>query len=381
MMDERDLRQRIEVLRFVLVAGLVLLHYGAFPGSDLSPFRGFQPSAHPVATFVNAFVLFFFLSAVPLLSAISGWLFFKDFRHAPLFYMARVRARAKSVLLPMVLWNLMVLAAFVAASVFTSDPRILGIIAYDVANLTVTDVANALFGITRHPVNFQFWFLRDLFLTILVSPLLGLALRHAPVVGAVLLGMVWFFGFDLWIFFRTDVLFFFYMGGLLQVRRTDVTRPAPRLGLALLGLFVLLAAARTIGPYGVAEDSPLGVVLFDYGSRLMRAVGVVALWLVSPVILSFPIGQAMARLGAVAFFLHAFHWPVNQFIKHALDLLLPAGGDAVMLFNYTATALLTVLLTVFVARRLNRIWPSFYDVLSGGRAQGLSTRRQAVPTA
>lgn len=378
-MRQDGIRDRIELLRFVLVAGLVMLHYGPLPGSDLSPFRGWHPGANPVATFANAFVLFFFLSAVPLLSAISGWLFFKNFTPSASFYLGRLRARSRSILLPMALWNVLVLGGFLVAGLLVTDGRVLSIIAYDVTSLSLKDVINAVFGVTQHPVNFQFWFLRDLFLTILLAPVLGLALRHAPVAGAVFLGVVWLAGFDLWIFFRTDVLFFFYMGGLLQVRKVPVAYPAPKLGFALLAVFILLVAARTVGPAFIPESSGAGVLLFDYGSRLMRAVGVISLWLVAPVVTSTPVGQALARFGAVAFFLHAFHWPVNQFVKHGLATLLPPQGDGAMLANYAVTGLLTVLLAILAARVLGQLWPTLYDVLSGGRARANPTTARVVP--
>ena len=37
-----------------------------------------------------------------------------------------------------------------------------------------------------------------------------------------ILGLVWLIGFDLWIFFRTDVVFFFYAGGLLRMYKAPL---------------------------------------------------------------------------------------------------------------------------------------------------------------
>ncbi|HXV26367.1 MAG TPA: hypothetical protein VED46_19200, partial [Alphaproteobacteria bacterium] len=62
----RELSQTIGFARITLIVGLVFLHYESFPNSRVSPFRGFDPLEHQVATFVNSFVLFFFFSVVPL---------------------------------------------------------------------------------------------------------------------------------------------------------------------------------------------------------------------------------------------------------------------------------------------------------------------------
>jgi len=376
-MDETT-RQRIEMLRFLLIVGLVFLHYGNFPSSDLSPFRGFQTTGHPVATFVNASVLFFFLSAVPLLSMISGYLFFKNWNRTSLvFFGHRISARTRSIFLPMFAWNAITLCLFVAMALVAPDLKARGIVSYDIASLDATATINALVGVTRHPLNFHFWFLRDLFLTVLLSPLLGLALRHAPVFGAVALGAAWFVDFTFGIFFRTDVLFFFYLGGLLRLANWNIGFDAPRLALASMALYMLLVGLRTIGPWYIPEDGDLGIALFEYGTRLMRLLGVVAVWTTAPFVLNTRFGRAAAGLGSVAFFLYAMHWPLNQFIKRGLTVIAPGQDDVTMLTNYLAASLLTIAVTVVAARLLDASAPRLFDFLSGGRSGIVGVRRPA----
>src|SRR4051794_6097888 len=74
---EQQLAITINFARITLIVGLVFLHYESFPNVGVSPFRGLAiGSPHPIAFFINSFVLFFFFAVVPLLSMISGWLFF-----------------------------------------------------------------------------------------------------------------------------------------------------------------------------------------------------------------------------------------------------------------------------------------------------------------
>ena len=75
-LSKAQLSQIISFSRITLIVGLVFLHYEKFPNSRNNPFRGMDIEAFQVATFVNSFVLFFFFAVVPLLSMISGWLFF-----------------------------------------------------------------------------------------------------------------------------------------------------------------------------------------------------------------------------------------------------------------------------------------------------------------
>lgn len=375
-----ELSKRIDMLRFTLVVGLVLLHYGAYPDSELSPFQGLQPTPHPAAAFVNSFVLFFFLCAVPVLSAISGWLFFKHLEPSARFFGRRIKARARSILLPMTIWNAAVLGAFVAAGALLRDPRVSAMAAYDVTGLDATATVNAIVGVTRYPIAYQLWFLHDLMLTVIFAPLLWLALRFAALGGAVALALVWFLDYDVPLFFRTDVLLFFYAGAFAQVRALPIARPAPQLGPALLAVFIVLVGARAIGPYFIAEQSPAGVVLFDYGTRLMRIVGAAAVWLCSALLVDTRVGNALCRCGPVAFFLYAAHWPLNQVFKHGLDALMPVRNDLTLLINYALTGALTVAATILAARALNAVLPSVYDVLSGGRS-AMWSLRCAAPTA
>ncbi len=365
---------RIDLLRFLLIVGLVFLHYGSFPGSEASPFAGFRWSEHPVATFVNSFNLFVFLSAVPLLSMISGWLFFKRTDFTLAFYLGLFRRRARSILLPMVTWNLLILALFLGIHAVDRNSDLLDIVGYDMSDLGPQAIVNALLGITRHPINFQFWFLRDLLLTILVSPLLGVALRRLPVLGLLFLFAVWIGDFTLGIFFRTDVVFFFYLGGYIRVHEVRLPEFSPRVTVLLVLFFALAAGARTLAPLFLDTESPDVAFLLGIATRLMRIVGVLSLWAVAPFLLPTSLGRLLVRLGPLAFFLHALHWPLNQFIKLALASLIPGDGSAVLLLNYFLTSFLAISAAVLLAMAMARHCPVVFDHLSGGRS-GLFANR------
>ncbi len=364
---EASLSRAIEVSRVALVIGLVFLHYFSFPNVAASPFTGVDPHHHPVATFVNSFVLFFFFSAVPLLSAISGWLFFAFEGDARTAMAARVRKRAGSLLAPLVAWNLLTVLLVVALWRAAPTSGLLGQFGFDPATVGVFGVVDAVFGITRLPIALQFWFVRDLFLSVLASPLLWLLLRHAPFGGAVLLGAAWLAEFTFGgLFIRTDVLFFFYLGALVQTRGFD-----PRIGwnatLWLLGSYLALMALRTLAPLAVDMDAPEQRALVDLATRLARPLGVAACWGLCLRLAALPSGEALARWGGAAFFLHAAHYPLIALVKFALWKAVPAETDAWMLAHYVGSVSATVLLCAVAAVALFRLWPALYAFPAGGR--------------
>ena len=117
---ERGLAQTINFARISLIVGQVFLHYESFPNARISPFRGVDPQQNQVATYLQSFVLFFFFSVVPLLSMISGWLFFSFRDDAGTALRSRIRRRFVSLYLPLIFWNALFLAALLL--LFHADP-------------------------------------------------------------------------------------------------------------------------------------------------------------------------------------------------------------------------------------------------------------------
>ena len=106
---------------------LVFLHYGGVYGSDVSPFRGYVGQELPVASILISFILFVGFTAVPAMSAISGYLFFQGAsRDNPPDFMRKIGRRATSLALPFLIWS-----TFFAAAAFLVHLRWPGMFAND----------------------------------------------------------------------------------------------------------------------------------------------------------------------------------------------------------------------------------------------------------
>ncbi len=363
---EADLSRAISVARIVLIAGLVFLHFGAFPSATVSPFDGMNPAIHPVATFVNSFVLFFFFSAVPLLSMVSGWLYFTfDDAQAAGALRERITRRLGSLYLPLVFWNALYLFLAVLLLAFWPGSPVLGEFNIDPLESRPARFFNAVFAITHHPIAFQFWFVRDLLVTVLISPLLWFALRHAPYIGAAALGLSWLAGNDLGIFFRADVALFFYLGGLVRMRRLPL-EIGPRAGTILLMIYIVLVALRAMAP-AFMDITPNRPELLDVATRAMRLIGVLACWSVVCRLAATASGRNIARYGGLSFFLFATHFPMIAAAKHLLWPLLPVQNDFWMIVHYVTSVALTVLVGLSLAMVFARFAPKIFALMNGGR--------------
>lgn len=361
-----QIARTISFARISLIVGLVFLHYQAFPNSDVSPFDGIDLDRNPVATFINSFVLFFFFSVVPLLSMVSGWLFFAfDAEGAGASLRKRIRRRVSSLYLPLVVWNGLFLAVLALLYVNAPTNALLGEINLHFSRATVADYLNAVFGVTRHPIAFQFWFVRDLFVTMLVSPILWLSLRHVPYLGMALLGAAWLAGSGLGLFFRTDVAFFFYLGGFIRMRGIAL-HIGPRVAWALLGGYVVLVALRALAP-ALLDLSDGRPPLLTAATRAMRLIGVVACWGIFLQLACTRFGRFVAGYGGLAFFLHAMHFPLIAEVKIRLWQLMPAHTDGWLLIHFLASVVLTVGLCMTAGLLLTRWAPGAFALMNGGR--------------
>lgn len=366
-LSNHAMSQTISFSRIVLIVGLVFLHYQEYPDLDVSPFTGMDTGAHRLATFVNSFALFFFFSVVPLLSMVSGWLFFSfDAGNAGPSLRHRIRRRFVSLYLPVVCWDLLFLLILVALFLWNPGYALFNDINIHFGRAGVLDYLNAIFGITRHPVGFQFWFVRDLFVTALISPLLWLSLKRTPYFGMAILGAAWMAGSGLFIFFRTDVVFFFYLGAFLRIRRIPLHMGSVT-AWSLMALYLAAVTLRTVAPVliDLSGDRPIFLTL---ATRSMRLLGVVACWGVFLQLAGTRAGAVVARFGGLAFFLHSAHYPLIAEVKIVLSRFLPAPTDGWLIAHYVVSVAITVAIGMSAGLLLARQAPRVFALMNGGRS-------------
>jgi hypothetical protein len=357
-------RKRISYLRLVLVLALVFLHYGGVYGSDISPFRGYVGQELPVASILISFILFVGFTAVPAMSAISGYLFFQGAsRDVPPDFMRKIGRRATSLALPFLIWS-----TFFAAAAFLVHLRWPGMFANEFSTAyrgTLRIVADAVFSYSRPPVAFQLWFVHDLILTVLVSPVVWLLVGRAPWLTIAALVPLWIADFDFGIFNRLDVLVFFCFGAACALHgwRPDLPR---RLILPFFGLFLLVVLARTVAPWLLGRASGLDI---DIATAAMRVLGAVAVWNAAALVLSGAFADWVLRNSYMAFFIHCAHYPPILFLKLGLATMIDPTRDLDQILLYLATVGITIIGLVWLGDQLGRRWPAFFRVVSGGRVR------------
>src|SRR5262249_54086929 len=120
-LSKAEISLTIDVARVLLLTSLVFVHYGFFPNAPKGAVLGFDPHVHPVATFVKSFISLLALGLIPLLSAVSGWLFFAMKGPPWPQIWRRIRGRARSLYGLLVFWCALYLA--VLCVIWQIDPH------------------------------------------------------------------------------------------------------------------------------------------------------------------------------------------------------------------------------------------------------------------
>jgi len=296
-------------------------------------------------------------SSVPLLSVVSGWLVGPSLaRRGARAFLA---GKARTVLVPMLAWNAI-------AIVMVSGAAWLGWL-YAPQPTSWAWLANELTGlVSPNEINVQMPFLRDLFLCLLIAPLL--VRQNDRTLGAVAIAaLAWSLAPPVIpLLQRPSILGFFVLGML--VRRRDL---AARLGnwpfaLILTPYLVMAAAKIWLELYGEDKGwvSPLSMACVDLA---MRAATALCFWAIAWRLAQTRAGTALLRLEPAMFLLFCCHLILIWCAGPAIGALTgPLGSPLYPLFLLAQPAL-ALGATLVLGKALSAISPPLARLLSGGR--------------
>lgn len=356
---DANVSSRINLMRIVLISGIVFVHIPSDAAS--SPYDGTYGAFDWIRVFLTEAL---FRVGVPCLSAISGYLLFRSGQEN-FSYAKTVRTKAQTVFLPFLLWNCGFLAAIIlATSIGVGDGYL-----PDPLSASGRDLMTQVLAVEDFPVNVPLYFLRDLFVCILLSPILAWLISRAPILTlTVLLAVALIPELEIYIVLKRSILFSFSLGIFIALQQFDLKaldRFAP------VGVFLLLATSALLATaiFFTGPSLPDWVQFFR---NALAIVGAVGFWLLSAPLIKTQIGQRLAKTGSLSFWIFCAHYPLLVFLW-----ILWGKTDASFypLFFVLSFALLFPILALS-NRVCRKNFPRLYAILTGGR-----TKRSTSPTA
>ncbi len=341
----------ISIARVVCILGVVYVHaWTGLSGHDLEQLRGTRQE-----DLRWVLMEIFGHSAVPLLGLISGWLVCGSSRTR--HWASHVRRKARTILLPMLIWNAVAIVLVSGAAMLFHLPAPMP--------QSAEWFVQELFIVTRNPdINVQMPFLRDLFLCMVIAPLLvrlptGLLMLVAG--GALACQLA---GLGPPILMRPSILFFFTIGmaarrGAWAERIAAMPFPVAAAPFALLMAVQLFALLRLGG-----DQSSLAMAALDMAVRMVAAL---FFWRLAWALANSPARGVLLRIEPYAFLLFCAHLILIWLGGPVLGLLFGTLGSPLYPAYLIAQPFLVLVAAILIGSLLGRSVPGAAKLLSGGR--------------
>lgn len=339
-------------MRIVLISGIVFVH---IPFSDQSsPFIGAYGAFDWLRVFLAEAL---FRVGVPALSAISGYLLFRGGMEN-FSYLKTVRTKSKTVLLPFLLWNgLFFLAILLALGVGLGEGYV-----PSPWQASVRELMTQLFAAEDFPVNVPLYFLRDLFICILLSPLLAWLIIRAPLVTlATLLIIAVIPDGSVYIVLKRSILFSFSLGIYIGLNKIDL-RALDRFASLGTTLLLLSCAALATIIYMTGPSLPGWV---QFLRNTLAIFGALGFWLLSARLIETQIGQRLSKTGSLSFWIFCAHYPLLIF------MWIVWGKAGISFYPVFFVLSLVVLFPFLIVSNdlCRKITPRLYGVMTGARTK------------
>lgn len=353
--------QRLALLRFPLIVCVVFIHAAEtsvhFQGESLD-----LAQVSFAVSFVRNLVSHCLASAaVPLFFLISGYLFFQGFEWSWPGYRAKLASRVQTLLIPFLFWNMLTLLLWTLGQNWPVTQHLFSGSHQELPNLSWREGAAAVLGIGRAPVAYQFWFVRDLMVLVLLVPLIAWLLRGRWL-GVLLVATLFVCrSLDLWWLPSpsSEASAFFCLGAFLAQRR--------------ISPFVLdgwAAACMLAYPLALLADA---LILTRQGEltalhKLVIFMGpLFFLCLSANVRRREALCRALLGLSPAAFFVFAAHEPLLMLSRKMVYKLWAPQADWAVLGLYFAVPISVIAVLLLVRKGLVRWAPNFTSVVTGGR--------------
>ena len=229
-----------------------------------------------------------------------------------------------------------------------------------IANFSSIDYLNAVFGIGRSPIAYQFWFIRDLMLLVLLVPIIGYLNKVAALPFLLILFLMWFFGG--WPFYSPSVeaTLFFSTGCYLGYVGRDLFT-LDRYGHVAVVLFTLTAILAALALQFDHND-------YFYVYKVSMVFGVPAALYATKLVVSRPkIRNILLSLGQASFFVFAAHEPLLTIGRKLAYKIIQPDSSYWVLLVYFLEPTCVIIIFVVIYRFLSTHLVNFTRVITGGR--------------
>jgi fucose 4-O-acetylase-like acetyltransferase len=294
--------------------------------------------------------------AVPLFFLISGFLFHLTLNFSLTGIIDKYKKRVKSLLIPYLFWSVFGVFIFLLLQAFPFSRFFFTrglIIDYSFLKLMRT--------IFLDPIPYQFWFIRDLILLVLLSPLIAYLTKSTKGLWILVLIFLWYQSPASFGCFSNESLLFFTIGGHVALNKSAQFLSPIRSKRFLIYLTVCWICIVSITSYLLTFIPAEKITIaLDHTGVL---IGILSVWLLYDSLFHAEINYA---LFGYTFIIFALHEPLLTIIVKGLFYVCGKTTSST-LFIYLFAPLITILICLLCGVIWKRSAPRLYDFATGGR--------------
>lgn len=354
---------RIDIARVICIFFMVYSH--------VNPIQlEFAPDLYGIRLFDYArwwLVTVFSMASVALLSAISGYLVVSSLKRYE--YADFVWRRIKGLVVPLILWNLVFIVFFLGADIIKP-----GNSADTLGPLSLQRLPDLLIGITTDPANIPVGFFRDVFVCMLVAPLIITAMRKGTLMMAGLVILFYIVGLYSPFLLRPNLIVFFaigmYFAGQPDLPKISASVSAISWAITLALGLVIVQLKFADPALGVPGSDPV----IDVARVAIRFPAIIAFWSLVVGLSKLRFGRELTPLNSYMFFTFCAHTMILPVLWTIWQVAFEGYYHPAYPIFFLASPVAVFAIAILGAKAMNQLTPNLFKVMNGGRRLQLPDR-------
>jgi peptidoglycan/LPS O-acetylase OafA/YrhL len=295
-------------------------------------------------------------TGVPGFFFISGFLFFLSKKS----YSQKLKTRVHTLLIPFLLWNTFLILLYVIAYVLGHPQDIYGRSLADyhfIDYLRLYWDRGAFDNGNFVPLLCPLWYIRNLLIMSILSPLLYYITRFARELFLVIIAVWWLMSYHN--AFIPQTVLFFSLGAYFSIHNINPLKIVAEHRTFFLSSFVFFAFADLVSH--LSSGTPINLQLH----RLALIFNIPALFLLANYCARH--GYTNAQLSNAAFIVFCVHYPIVVVIRKVSIAKFADASDYVHILLYFVCVIIATIISLGIYQLLDRYFPKTKKILSGNR--------------
>jgi len=294
--------------------------------------------------------------AVPFFALSAGLFFFHNYSDIS-SYKIKIHKRIRTLLTPYLIACVIILISdFILTTVIHHEPLNQPLSTYILKGFL-------------HPVSVQFWFLRDLMILIIISPIIFTLVKYSKGAIIIIFGTCWFFEIALtpyfmgWYLINIETLFFFSLGCLLASSGNNwqnyINAMKPK---TMLLYFLLYSGAMAARVYLMPTFNTWHSTNYSIPSLILHKLSILIGLTFLLAISCKTKSNKLTYISGFTFFVYIYHlFPFSKIITKLGNQII--DDEHLFYFSFPASTVMVFI----IAFLLNKHAKPIYNILSGSR--------------